>query len=68
MSEKNPLVKPYLKWAGGKRQLLFELEKYIPKDIDSYTYYEPFVGAGALFFYLQPRRALINDYNEELML
>lgn len=68
MSEKSPLVKPYLKWAGGKRQLLFELEKYMPKDIAGYTYYEPFVGAGALFFYLQPKRAIINDYNEELML
>lgn len=68
MARKNPLIKPYLKWAGGKRQLLPEIKKNIPADITRYTYYEPFVGAGAVFFALQPKRAVINDSNDQLML
>lgn len=58
-------VQPFLKWAGGKRQLLPEIRKYIPKKI--HTYYEPFVGAGAVLFDLQPERAVINDINAELI-
>ncbi|MDR2574876.1 MAG: Dam family site-specific DNA-(adenine-N6)-methyltransferase, partial [Treponema sp.] len=65
---KNPLVRPYLKWAGGKRQLLAEIKKYIPDNLNSYTYYEPFVGAGAVFFELQPQKAVINDFNGQLIL
>ena len=65
---KDPLVKPYLKWAGGKRQLLSEIKKYLPKNLGNLRYYEPFVGAGALFFDRQPRRAVINDNNTELIL
>jgi DNA adenine methylase len=64
---KDPLVKPHLKWAGGKRQLLHEIEKYIPCDFDGFRYYEPFIGAGALFFERQPRRAVISDNNEQLI-
>lgn len=59
------LVSPILKWVGGKRQLLPELRKYIPKNIT--TYYEPFVGGGALLFDLQPKKAVINDVNSELI-
>lgn len=44
-----------------------EIKKHLPRDIRSYTYYEPFVGAGALFFELQPEEALINDRNSQLM-
>jgi len=65
---KNNLIKPYLKWAGGKRQLLPEIMKYLPKNINDYTYYEPFVGAGAVFFELQPKKAVINDFNGQLIL
>jgi DNA adenine methylase len=65
---KNPLVKPYLKWAGGKRQLLAEIKKHLPGNIYDYTYYEPFVGAGAVFFELQPKKAVINDFNGQLIL
>lgn len=62
--KKNRLVSPVVKWVGGKRQLLSEIEKYIPE----YTqYYEPFVGGGALLFHLQPKKAIINDVNSELM-
>lgn len=57
--------RPFVKWAGGKRQIINELKKYVP---DSYnTYYEPFVGGGALLFELMPKNAVINDQNEELM-
>jgi len=58
---------PFLKWAGGKRQLLPELHRLLPEKICSYTYCEPFVGAGALLFSLQPKTAYINDSNHELM-
>jgi DNA adenine methylase len=68
MAKNNPLIKPYLKWAGGKRQLLSEIKKYLPKGINNYTYYEPFIGAGAVFFELQPKKAIINDFNTQLIL
>ncbi|MFA8440039.1 DNA adenine methylase [Bacillaceae bacterium YX66] len=58
-------AQPFLKWAGGKRQLLPEIRKYIPKYYD--TYFEPFVGAGAVLFDLQPQKAVINDINFELV-
>ena len=64
----NPLVKPYLKWAGGKRQLLPEIKKYLPQKFSSYKYYEPFLGAGAVFFDKQPSKAVVNDHNEQLIL
>ncbi|WP_156018222.1 DNA adenine methylase [Streptococcus ruminantium] len=63
--KKNILVNPVLKWVGGKRQLIPEIEPLIPKKIS--TYVEPFVGGAAILFHLQPKRAIINDFNEELM-
>lgn len=62
--KKNNLVVPFVKWAGGKRQLLPELIERVPKFT---TYCEPFVGGGALFFYLQPKKAIINDFNKDLI-
>ena len=63
-----PDIRPFLKWAGGKRQLFPELDQYIPKDrLNKNTYYEPFIGGGALFFGLQPKTAVINDSNYELI-
>ena len=62
---KNQLVAPVVKWVGGKRQLLPEIEKYIPNKIS--TYYEPFVGGGAVFFHLQHKKAVVNDINDELI-
>ena len=59
-----PLTVPFLKWAGGKRQLLPQIIKLVPK---METYYEPFVGAGAVLFHLQPKKVVINDTNEELI-
>lgn len=61
----NKLVRPFLKWAGGKRQLLPEIKKYVPKKYN--TYYEPFLGGGAILFNLQPKIATINDSNAELI-
>jgi len=61
-------IKPFLKWAGGKRQLLTEIKKQLPEDFDSYTYYEPFAGGGAVLFELQPQKAVINDSNSQLMI
>src|SRR6266481_9495235 len=62
---RNDLLQPFLKWAGGKRQLVPEIRKYVPKKFK--LYFEPFVGAGAVLFDLQPQAALINDANEELV-
>ena len=58
-------AKPFLKWAGGKGRLFGKLQKFFP---DSYNrYFEPFVGGGAIFFYLNPEKAIINDLNQELI-
>jgi len=56
---------PIVKWVGGKRQLMFELLKNMPKNYN--RYFEPFIGGGALFFELQPYNAYISDMNEELI-
>lgn len=62
---RNNLVAPVVKWVGGKRQLINEIHKYIPTEIS--TYYEPFLGGGAVLFHLQPPKAIVNDINEELI-
>jgi DNA adenine methylase len=55
---------PFLKWAGGKSELLPEIAKRLPKSFG--TYWEPFIGGGALYFRLSPASAVISDANEEL--
>lgn len=65
--KKNKLVAPFLKWVGGKRQIIPEILSHLPKNISSLNYCEPFIGGGALLFHLEPKRAIINDYNEELI-
>lgn len=57
--------KPFLKWAGGKTQLLDELMSKVPGKFNRYI--EPFIGGGALFFALQPRAGVIGDSNPELV-
>ncbi len=57
--------KPFVKWAGGKRQVKDKLCEYAKDEFD--TYYEPFIGGGALLFELSPKKAVINDSNKELM-
>jgi len=66
-SSKNQLIQPVVKWAGGKRQLLGEIKKRLPKKIGTYTYYEPFLGGGAVLFDLQPKKAIVNDSNPDLI-
>jgi len=68
------IAKPFLKWAGGKTQLINDIEKALPKDIyrDKFTYIEPFVGSGAVLFWMlnnfpNLKKAVINDINEDLI-
>ncbi len=61
----NLLLSPMLKWVGGKRQLLSEIVPML--DSKCSTYIEPFVGGGAVLFSMQPKKAIINDYNQELI-
>lgn len=67
-------AKPFLKWAGGKGQLLSQLAEHLPGRIgeEPFTYIEPFVGGGAMLFYMLQhfgniRKAVINDVNEDLI-
>lgn len=63
-------MKPFVKWAGGKRQILSRINEYVQYSIDDntdYTYIEPFLGGGAVFFSLHPKKAIINDLNEDLI-
>ncbi|MDD2935290.1 MAG: DNA adenine methylase [Candidatus Pacebacteria bacterium] len=65
--------KPFVKWVGGKRQLLkqFKLMKLYPPDdfkSDENKYFEPFVGGGAVFFDLLPQKAILSDMNRELVI
>ncbi len=61
------LPHPFIKWAGGKTQILEQAAKYLPP-IDSFQrYFEPFLGGGAIFFHVQPTEAIISDKNYELI-
>ncbi|MEH2182122.1 DNA adenine methylase [Nostoc sp.] len=57
--------RPFLKWAGGKSRLIQQYIPYFPKSYKNY--YEPFLGGGAVFFYLQPNAAILTDINAELI-
>jgi DNA adenine methylase len=58
---------PLLKWAGGKRSLVKYIIELMPNDYMNRAYHEPFIGGGALFFKLEPRRGSVNDINSRLM-
>lgn len=58
-------MNPFVKWAGGKKQLLPRLMEHVPEHYD--RYYEPFIGGGAFLLDLQPQIATINDVNEQLL-
>lgn len=64
---KNKLIIPFLKWVGGKRQLMPSIKENLPNDINKLKYFEPFIGGGAVFFDLQPKKGVINDFNSELI-
>lgn len=61
----HPKCAPFVKWAGGKRQLLSQIRERMPEKYNNY--FEPFVGGGAVFFELLPEKALINDINRALI-
>ena len=68
------IAKPFLKWAGGKTQLINDIENLLPKSIlkSKFTYIEPFVGSGAVLFWMLSKfpkleKAVINDINEDLI-
>lgn len=58
--------KPFIKWAGGKSQLVNQYKPYFPKRFE--TYFEPFIGGGIILFSLNPNKAIINDINKNLIL
>lgn len=62
---KNSMITPFVKWAGGKKQLLDKLKPLMPQNYD--RYFEPFIGGGALFLSIQPQNAVINDINSQLI-
>lgn len=65
MSEKEVKINPFMKWPGGKRRVLPEIRKYIPENYS--TYYEGFLGGGAVLLDLLPEKAVVSDVNVELI-
>lgn len=61
----NSSIAPFVKWAGGKRQLIPQIRERMPAQFNNY--YEPFVGGGAVIFELLPENAVINDINRALI-
>lgn len=60
------MLSPFVKWVGGKRNVIKKyLYKYIPQNFNDY--YEPFIGGGAMLYFLEPKKAYINDINSELI-
>ena len=59
------MVKPFLKWAGGKRWFVYHYAHLLPTEFDRYI--EPFLGSGAVFFHLAPERAVLGDANADLI-
>ena len=64
LSKLDTKIKPFIKWVGGKTQLLNVLNENLPAEYKNY--YEPFIGGGALLFNIQPANAVINDFNGDL--
>lgn len=62
------LPRPFLKWAGGKSKLIQQYLTHLPSENTYKNYYEPFLGGGAVFFHIQPRKAILTDINAELII
>lgn len=58
-------IKPFLKWAGGKRWFIHNHAHFLPQKFNRYI--EPFLGAGSVFFYLEPKKAILGDLNPDLI-
>ena len=58
-------IRPIIKWVGGKTQLLSKIITLLPTEYN--TYYEPFIGGGAVLFSIQPNKTVINDINPQLI-
>jgi len=58
-------LSPLIKWSGGKSDEIKQFEQYIPKNYD--VYLEPFIGGGSVFFYTNPKKAVISDVHLELI-
>src|SRR5215212_3884238 len=65
LAARAPAITPFLKWAGGKRWLISQYSDIFPESFD--TYYEPFLGSAAVFFYLKPAQAVLADANKDLI-
>lgn len=61
-------AKPFIKWIGGKQQILKHLIKLLPPDVENRTYRESFLGGGSFFFALNPKMAFLSDLNEHLIM
>lgn len=61
----NISLNPIIKWSGGKKDEIKKFIDYIPKEYD--TYLEPFIGGGAVYFHINPKKAVINDVHKELI-
>lgn len=62
-------IPTFLKWLGGKRRLLYQIDSYLPEKIE--RYFEPFLGGGSMFFFIKqkynPKYCMISDINEDLI-
>jgi DNA adenine methylase len=65
INNKHNSLNPLIKWSGGKKDEIKKFINYIPKNYDIYI--EPFIGGGALYFHLNPKKAVINDVHNELI-
>lgn len=61
------ISRPFIKWAGGKRRLLEQYSTLFPAENKIRRYFEPFLGGGAVFFYLRPAKAVLSDLNADLI-
>lgn len=67
MLNRDLIISPFLKWAGGKRWLIHQCIDIFPKQNEYNVYYEPFLGSAAVFFHLKPFHAVLSDINAELI-
>ncbi len=65
MLTETPHLEPFLKWAGGKRWLTKSRQELFPKSFENY--FEPFLGGGAVFFHLNPKKSYLSDKNHQLI-